>query len=86
MPARCALLARNNPRCRACGASRRVGLHRMPERSEPITVKAKPFGRAMRGLDGFELGEAPTTLLANVGSCLPKSTTTKSVTSWVART
>jgi hypothetical protein len=28
-----------------------------PEREEPITVKAKPFGRAMRGLDGFKLGE-----------------------------
>jgi len=26
----------------------------MSEREEPIAVKAKPFGRAMRGLDGFE--------------------------------
>jgi hypothetical protein len=43
----------------------------MSEREEPIAVKAKPFGRAMRGLDGFELGDAPTTLLANVGRNLP---------------
>jgi len=38
-----------------------------PERGKPTTVKAKPYGRAMRGLDGFELDDAPTTLLANVG-------------------
>ena len=54
----------NNPSTKkrglACGASRRVVLHRRAERGEPKAVKAKPFGRAMRGLDGFELGGRST--------------------------
>jgi predicted transcriptional regulator len=37
----------------ASGASRRVGLHRTCQRIESIAVKAKPCGRARRGLDGM---------------------------------
>jgi hypothetical protein len=40
------------PTASASGASRRVGLHRTAQRVLPIAVKAKPCGRARRGLDG----------------------------------
>ena len=50
-------VAENNPHtktkaCFACGASRRVVLHRMSERVKPVAVKAKPYGRcaALTGL------------------------------------
>lgn len=54
------LAAENKPTtkakaCFACGASRRVVLHRSPKRGTPITVKAA-LRRALRGLDGFGAG------------------------------
>ena len=62
--------ARNEQRGLGCGASRRVVLHRSAEREEPIAVKAKPYGRAMRGLDGIELADASTADVGLTANCI----------------
>ncbi len=51
----------------ACGASRRAVLHRSPKRRTPPAVKARPFGRAARGLDGVGAAGHPRNTVSLTG-------------------